>query len=49
MRRMKQQQTQGDFSAPPTPPAAAPSPTPRRHVRVVIGAADTVEYLFPKK
>src|SRR5947209_2858423 len=49
VRRMKQRQTQGEFSAPSPPPANAPSPPPRRHMRVIIGAADSVEYLFPKK
>src|SRR2546421_3094392 len=45
-RRLRQRQTQGEFSAPSassTPPAPAASP-PRRHVRVIIGAADGVEY-----
>jgi hypothetical protein len=49
VRRMKQRQTQGEFGAPAPPPGAPPPPSPRRHVRVIIGAADSVEYLFPKK
>ena len=48
-RRVRQRQTQGEFSAPSTPPAPATSPPTRRHVRVIIGASDGVESLFPKK
>ncbi|HEX8721263.1 MAG TPA: hypothetical protein VF736_11565 [Pyrinomonadaceae bacterium] len=45
-RRVKQQRTQADYGAP------SEEPTPRgpravRRVRVVIGSADGVEYLFP--
>lgn len=53
VRRAKQRQSRGDFSAPSASSSnssATPAPsTPRRHVRVIIGAADSVEYLFPKK
>jgi hypothetical protein len=50
VRRMRQRKAPGEFDAPqPAPSGAPPPPPPRRHVRVIIGAADSVEYLFPKK
>jgi hypothetical protein len=47
LRRVRQRQARGEFGSPSQTPATAP-PT-RKHVRVIIGAADSVEYLFPKK
>jgi hypothetical protein len=47
VRRVRQRQTRGEFGSPP--PAPSPAPETRKHVRVIIGAADSVEYLFPKK
>jgi hypothetical protein len=50
VRQMKQRQTQAEFGT--MPAGAEPKPAAagaKRRVRVVIGAADGVEYLFPKQ
>ena len=46
VRRMKQRRAQAEFGS---PPAGQESPRKARRVRVVIGAADNVEHLFPKQ
>jgi hypothetical protein len=48
VRRVAQRRTRGEFGSPPPAPSSSP-PETRKHVRVIIGAADSVEYLFPKK
>jgi hypothetical protein len=49
VRGVRQRQARGEFGSPSQAPATAPTPPTRQHVRVIIGAADSVEYLFPKK
>jgi hypothetical protein len=48
MRQMKSRRPRAEFGAPAEQPQPKPATAPKPRVRVIIGAADEAEYLFPK-